>query len=285
MANVVGGFLVSHCPLMFTAPEAAPVAQKERVVSAFAEVAMRIGKLEATTAIIIGADHYILFSPSCLPAMHITIGDCDGPIDRLPGLERGPIANNQALARHLFECGRDNGFDWAVAKAITVDHAISIPQQLCVRPNEGVKTIPVYLNAGVEPTISLRRARQLGALIHSAISQWPGDERVVVIGSGGISHSVGAADMGTVNEAFDREILARIDAGDLDWFTDLDEDYLPKYGGNGANEVRNFVCAMAAMGKFTGRTIAYEAIPEWITGLGFAELHPMHDEHAEYQAT
>ena len=46
-----------------------------------------------------------------------------------------------------------------------------------------------------------------------------------------------------------------------------------KQGGNGALEVRNFLCAMGALGPgVTGEVIAYEAVPAWITGLGFAEL-------------
>jgi protocatechuate 4,5-dioxygenase beta chain len=31
---------------------------------------------------------------------------------------------------------------------------------------------------------------------------------------------------------------------------------------------------MAAVGECRGEVIAYEAVPEWITGLGFAELVP-----------
>jgi protocatechuate 4,5-dioxygenase beta chain len=45
-------------------------------------------------------------------------------------------------------------------------------------------------------------------------------------------------------------------------------------GGNGAFEIRNWIVAMAAMPRFHGEVICYEPIPEWITGLGLAELKP-----------
>lgn len=272
MARVVGGFLVPHDPLVFAAADAAPSAQRDTVHDAYATVARRIGELDATTVIIIGCDHYILFGPGCLPPMLIAIGDVEGPIERIPGLVRGAIENNEALAHHILEYGWSNGVDWAVAKALTVDHAIGIPNQLCVRPNVGTRTIPVYLNSGVDPRISLQRSRAVGESIRSAVLSFPAAERVVVIGSGGISHWVGEAESGRVNEAFDRLILAMVEAANIDGLTALDDDYVYENGGNGAHEIRNFVCAMAAVAPSRGKTIAYEPVPEWITGLGFCEL-------------
>jgi len=273
MAEVVGGFLVPHDPFIFMKPDAAPAAQRDTVRHAFEQIAQRIAELRATTAVIIGSDHYILFGPGCLPSMLIGIGDVDGPLERMPGLPRETIENDQPLASHLFETGRSEGFDWAVAKALTVDHAIAIPYHLCVKPNSGMKTIPIYLNSGIEPTISLRRARALGAFIGRAVRNWTGDARVVVIGSGGLSHWVGSAQMGRVNPEFDRSLLAQFTSGDLEALVRLDDDYLLENGGNGSLEIRNLVCALAAVSSQRGRTIAYEAIPEWICGFGFAELY------------
>ena len=42
--------------------------------------------------------------------------------------------------------------------------------------------------------------------------------------------------------------------------------------GNGALEIRNFVCMMGALGDGRGEVIAYEHGPEWVTGLGFAQV-------------
>jgi protocatechuate 4,5-dioxygenase, beta chain len=272
MAEVVGGFLLPHDPLIFQMPDAAPVAQRATVHAAYDEIRQRIGELQADVAVIVGSDHYILFGPQCLPSMLIGTGDVDGPIERLPGLDRGPVRVNPGMARHLLHHGREAGFDWAAARTLTIDHAIGIPYRLCVHPNDNVACIPVYLASGVEPLISMKRARALGAMMRDAIQQWQGDERVVVIGSGGISHWVGMAEMGKVNPVFDKAVLQMVEEGNLDALSSLTDDYLLEHGGNGALEIRNFVCAMAVMGSSKGRIIAYEPSPEWITGLGFAEL-------------
>jgi len=43
--------------------------------------------------------------------------------------------------------------------------------------------------------------------------------------------------------------------------------------GNGGLELKNWICAMAALPAGSkGVTIAYEPVPQWVTGCGFSEL-------------
>jgi protocatechuate 4,5-dioxygenase beta chain len=277
MAKVVGGFLVPHDPVMFVAPEAPQQAIRERMWKAFDTCAARLAELRPTSVVIVGADHYMLFGTHCLPSFLIGTGDVDGPLDALPGLKRGVIPDSAPLAQHIAEHGLENGFDWAVARALTVDHSVGIPNQLIVQPlrDAGVQvgTIPVYIAAGVDPYIRLTRAVALGQAIRAAVEAWPGDERVAVIGSGGISHWVGTADMGRVNEAFDREILDYATRCDTDSIARLSDDYILENGGNGGMEIRNWACAMGALSGARGEVIDYAPVPEWVTGLGFVQLH------------
>jgi protocatechuate 4,5-dioxygenase beta chain len=276
VGKIVGGFLVPHDPVMFAAPEAPSKEQRDYVWGAFAECAKRLADLEPTSVIIVGADHYILFGTACLPHYLIGIGDVDGSIEPLPGLKRGTIPNSSSLARHISESGQSSGFDWAVARALTVDHAVGIPNQLLVDParTAGAKigTIPVYLASGVDPYIRLSRAAQLGSHIAEAIATFPADERVVVVGSGGISHWVGTAEMGKVNPDFDKEILGYAEQGNLAGLCSLTDDYILKNGGNGGMEIRNFACAMGAV-RGRGEIVAYAPVREWVTGLGFVQLY------------
>jgi len=277
MAKVVGGFLVPHDPVMFVAPEAPGREIRDRMWKAFETCAIRLAELKPTSVLIVGADHYMLFGTNCLPSFLIGSGDIDGPLDALPGLKRGVIPDSAPLAQHIAEHGLENGFDWAVARALTIDHSVGIPNQLIVQPlrdaGARVGTIPVYLAAGVDPYIRLTRAVALGRQIHEAIEASPSDERVAVIGSGGISHWVGTADMGRVNEKFDREILDYAIRGDLDAISALSDAYILENGGNGGMEIRNWACAMGALAGARGEVIDYAPVPEWVTGLGFVQLH------------
>ncbi|GIL39139.1 hypothetical protein [Roseiterribacter gracilis] len=272
MAQIVAAYVMPHDPIMFTHPEAPAEDVRARVAAAYGEIARRIGALGATAAIVVGTDHYILFGPQCLPQMLIGVGDVEGPIEKLPGLPRGPIENHEPMAEAILAGGFADGFDWTVSRALTVDHSISIPYQLAIQPNSGVRTVPIYLACGVRPMIDKARAFALGASIGRAIAAMHSDDRVVIIGSGGISHWVGTAEMGTINPRFDGMVLDCVERNDAASLIGLSDALIEREAGNGALEIRTFLCAMGAVGRAKGEVIAYEPVPEWVTGLGFAEL-------------
>jgi len=273
MGRIVGGFIMPHEPGVFYMPAERWTDGQRRVMSAYAHIRAEIDRLQATTAIVVGADHYVLFGPGCLPSFLVGIGEVSGPYERFPGLEQGRIPNNVPLATHIAQYGRDHGFDWAVSKVLRVDHSIGVPARVCVLPNPQVTgVIPVYLASGVAPFIGMKRAYQVGGMIRDAVHAWPHDERVVVIGSGGISHWVGMAQMGQVNPDFDRSIIDCVVRGDAQAMMALSDEYVLEQGGNGAFEIRNFLCMMGALPGCTGAQIAYEHGDEWVTGLGFAQV-------------
>ncbi|MFC7050222.1 protocatechuate 3,4-dioxygenase, partial [Emcibacter nanhaiensis] len=190
------------------------------------------------------------------------------------GLTGDAIPNNEELAQHILETGYREGVDWAFAKSLDVDHSVAIPYHMSLK-RLGVKAIPVYLNCVVAPLIRSRRAFEIGQSIGRAVESWDGVERVVVFGTGGISHWVGSPGMGFVNEEFDRKVLAMVEAGDIDGLIALPDEVILESAGNGALEIKNWLCAMGALpAGTTAETIAYEPIPTWITGCGFAELKP-----------
>lgn len=279
MGKIVGGFWMPHDPVMFVAPEAPEPAIRERIWGAFEQCAQRLAELEPTCVIIVGCDHYILFGTHCLPRYIIGTGDIDGPVESLPGLSRGTVQNHSALAEHIVSHGDCNGFDWAVARSFTIDHSFSIPHQLVVQPAErllgrSLPSIPVYLACGVDPYLPLTRAAQLGRQISAAVESFDAHERVVIIGSGGISHWVGTVEMGQVSEEFDQEILRHGVNGSVSALCSYSDEEILRRAGNGAMEIRNFICAMAAVPCARGEVIAYEPVPEWVTGLGFLQLTP-----------
>lgn len=272
MAEIVAGFIMPHVPLIKANTDAAPAAQRAAVFGAFDEIARSLRESRVDTVITIGSDHCSIFGTECLPPILIGTGDIEGPVEDWLGIERGPIAGHPALARHIVDSGFAAGIDWSTSRSLLVDHATMIPVHYAVRPNPGVRTIPIYLNAAVEPALSLARAVRIGASIGEAIASWPGDERVAIFGTGGLSHWVGMAQMGTVNESWDRRIIQWLEAGDIESLVSLRDADILRDAGNGALEIKNHVCAMAAMPRRGSRLIAYAPVREWITGCGFLEL-------------
>jgi len=272
VAQIVAGFMMPHDPLIAAAPMAPPEEKRNNCMDGFARIAERIRELNVDTVVVIGDDHYTLHGPGCVPQCMIGIGDVEGPIEPWVGIERSVIENNTALAEHIMQVGFDSGVDWAVSKTLMLDHSGVIPIHYSVKPVGGVKSIPVYINSGIAPVISSRRAHQIGEVIGKAVESWGGDERVAILGTGGISHWVGMAEMGRVNEEWDHKIISCVEQGDVQSLIDISDAEIITEGGNGGLEIKNWICAMGAMGALKGELIAYEAVPEWVCGCGYMEL-------------
>jgi protocatechuate 4,5-dioxygenase beta chain len=211
-----------------------------------------------------------MFGPGCIPSILIGIGDIEGPIEPWLRIARRPVLNHAPLAEHVMHFGFEQGFDWAVAKTLSLDHSTMIPIHLAVPAN--VRAIPIYISCGVDPLIRGKRCQQLGRMLGEAVAAWPGNERVVILGTGGISHWVGMADMGRLNIEFDQRVLQMVERKDVDGLAALTDAEIVDQAGNGALEVRNWIVAMSALPRFESRILAYEPVQEWITGLGFAAL-------------
>jgi len=273
MAELVAGFCLPHDPLMASVPKINEQAKADKVYEALEEVNRRIKAMNVDTVIVIGDDHYCNFGPHCLPQYLIAVGDADGPREPWLGVDRYPVELDTPLATHIMNFGFDHGFDWAVARNITLEHGTMIPIHYAVKPNEsGIKSIPIYTAAGVEPLLRTRRAYELGQMIGNAVADYDDARRVAVFGTGGISHWVGTAEMGRVNEEFDRMVLDTVTAGDVEELIALSDEYLVNTAGNGSLEIRNWIMAMGCAGATGAELICYEPVPEWICGMGVTEL-------------
>src|SRR5437764_1171981 len=98
------------------------------------------------------------------------------------------------------------------------------------------------------------------------------DVLVVVVGTGGLSHSIGEPTMGAIYEDFDRETI-RLFGADKEHLIRYLEKELPSRG-NGSEEVRNWLVAHGAAGGRGFELIDYLPVPTVIVGCGFAAWSP-----------
>lgn len=78
----------------------------------------------------------------------------------------------------------------------------------------------------------------------------------------------GREGLGRISEDFDRELLGWMQAGAYTRFAELDAPTLAARGGNGAQEIRNWATVMGAVPDTRGEVLFYEAVPQWLTGVG-----------------
>lgn len=271
--RVVGAFAASHSPGITGWPERARPAQREAVEGAYREAARRIRVLRPDAVIAVSVEHFTNFHLGNLPAFAIATGESYlGPVTaemasflRI-GQHRYP--GHAALGRHLYEFALEAEFDPAL-----VEGGLDFDENFCVPfshldPQSRYPLVPVIVNGVNPPWPKPGRCYDFGRMIRRAVEAQQIAGRVVVVGTGGLSHWVGLPEAGDINTEFDRDFLRRLADGGaerLNAYTRAEIDA----AGNGAHEIRTWLVAAGAAG--TGFDIlAYEPVPAWLTGTAVA---------------
>jgi aromatic ring-opening dioxygenase catalytic subunit (LigB family) len=273
VASLVGAFAASHGPLLVREWQAVPEEQKQRLSAAFRELGKRVAGAKPDVIIAVAPDHWSNFVLDHLPSVCIGVGEAnEGPPE--PWLKDFPhrsIAGHPGLAMHLVKSALDEGFEPSVSHRLRLDHGICIPLwRMGLEPMPRI--VPMIVNSIEPPFPSIARCLQWGKLLRRAIESYAEPLRVAVLGSGGLSHSIGERTMGAIDEDFDRECIARFSSDEKSLVRFLEEK-LPQ-AGNGTEEVRNWVVAHGAAGGRGFELIDYLPVPAVIVGCGFASWRP-----------
>ncbi len=270
MADLVGIYAASHGPLIVRNWDVLPSGTKNTLTTAFAELGRRINAARADVLIVISPDHWVNFFIDNLPAICVGVGDMhNGPPE--PWLSAFPhkqMTGHAPLAQHIVEHAFARGFEPSVSYKLALDHGFCIPLwKAGVAPLPAI--VPIVLNTVEPPFPAVRRCFEWGTVLRDAIKSFAGDARVAILATGGLSHSIGEATMGAIDEAFDRECVQHFASSDRDaLFTFLDQRM--EAAGNGTAEVRNWLAAHGAADARGFELIHYSAMPEIYVGCGVA---------------
>jgi hypothetical protein len=289
--EIVGAFACSHAGLMISRRHLAPPHQQNSVFASFAAMGEAIRALAPDALVLVGTDHTRIYPLSLVPQFTLGVsGVANGIGDAELPAQDFPI--HQACARAVLDGCLADGIDLAYSEAMRIDHSFVAPLMLALA--EGTPPlVPIAQNCNAPPLPPLRRSHEVGRKLARALRDGP-DGRVVLVGTGGLSHWVGSeayqdlmrgpagsrierlgemklalADTGTVNEAFDRFFLDLICTGGAPRFVaEWDDDRLRGEAGNGALELRNWLLVAGAAGDCRGHVIGYQPVKEWLTGIG-----------------
>lgn len=270
MASFAGAFAASHGPLIIREWDAMPAGEKSRLKSAFEELGRRLKSARPDALIVVSPDHWSNFFLDNYPAVCLGVGAAnEGPPEPwMKAFAHRDIAGHPALAAHIVEEAMRAGFEPSVSHRLKLDHGFCIPLW-----KSGFTTlppiVPIIFNDLEPPFPSVKRCYAWGTMLAQAIRTFPGETRVAILGTGGLSHSIGEPTMGEIDEAFDRACIGRFEAGDPPALIDFLNERLPTQG-NGSAEIRNWVAAHGAAGGRGFDLIRYDPIPEVYVGCGFA---------------
>ena len=273
MASFAGAYAASHGPLIIREWERVPADEKRRMSAAYRELGRRIGEAKTDVLIVIAPDHWSNFFLDNIPAVCLGVGEThEGPPE--PWMKSFPhreLAGHPQLAMHIAGSALAHGFEPSVSHRMKLDHGFCIPlwkMELERLP----RIVPMVVNSIEPPLPSLERCYQWGTMLGRAIESYPEPLRVGVLGTGGLSHSIGEKTMGAIYEEFDRETIRLFGRPERELIQFLDTKLATS--GNGSEEVRNWLVAHGAAGGRGFELVDYLPVPTVIVGCGFAAWRP-----------
>ena len=88
-----------------------------------------------------------------------------------------------------------------------------------------------------------------------------------MVATGGLSHDPGEVNHGVIDTEFDARFLAHMTQPDLPALAAYTDAELLAAGA-GTMELLAWLCLAGIMGERPARTVAYEAVKPWATGIG-----------------
>jgi protocatechuate 4,5-dioxygenase beta chain len=254
MATVVGAITSSHVPAIGRA--IAKNLQQDPYWKPFFDgypaAHAWLAKAKPDVAVIFYNDHGLNFFLDKLPTFAVGAAPEYRNADEGWGIPTvAPFAGDPALSWHLIESLVADEFDITMCQEMLVDHAATLPMAL-LWPGGGpwpVRIVPIAMNHVQHPLPSLKRCFALGRAVGRALDAWASDARVLVIGTGGLSHQLDGTRAGFINKPFD---LMCMDAmvGDPEKLTRYSTlDIIREAGAQGTE----LMAWIAARGALTGR--------------------------------
>ena len=236
--------------------------------------------------ILVGDDQDENFTEDNLPQIAVYTGGEIHTTERASDGSRlrGPkYTCHAALAGDLVDGLVEREFDVASCGAFPKDELLSHahgPIMRRVLPDADIPVVPVFLNAIHVPAPSPKRCYRLGAAMREIIESRPGDERVAIYASGGLSHFTsgypwkhysGPHGVGSISEEFDRKAVALMQGGEGEKLEQLSSRDLLD---NGGIEMRSWITLLGAVGDVRPRFLHYQPFYSAVMAMGAGYWEP-----------
>ena len=271
-SRIVGGIGLSHVPSVgpaFDRGKQQDPAWKP-LFDAYVPVREWLAKLKPDVAIVVYNDHVAEFTFDRYPTFAL------GAADRYPIADEGfgtrplpEIAGDAEFSTHLCEQLIENEFDLTVCQEMGVEHGFLVPMNLCFphgKTGWPVKSVPLQVNVVQHPLPTARRCYRLGQALRDAVATYPGDLKVVVMGTGGMSHQLQGKRFGFMNEKFDQWFLDQLEA-DPEALTRLTHHKIMEEAGAEAVELIMWLTMRGALSAKAKRVHRHYYAP-MTTGMG-----------------
>ena len=291
MAHLVGCLAMSHAPQLMLNPDHwgllnnrekeqlpdKPELERETLevkwakwngcMKAIAELRQKLDAFDPDVLIVVGDDQHENLVDDNMPPFSIFTGEEVEASVSLRYLNQARSENrtkyrvDAKLAGALVAGLMDEGFDPAYSKRTRYDgglgHAFARVLKF-LTPDAGRRVIPVMVNTYYPPAPSAHRCAQFGVALAKLVDRFPSTDRVVVIASGGLSHT-------KIDERLDEKFIRALQHNDTDYMSAIPASVLVE----GTSEIRNWIVTAAAANR-NGTMVEYFPLYRTRTGVGCA---------------
>lgn len=254
MAHIVGAITTSHVPAIgrAIAKDLQNDPYWKPFFDGFPPVRQWLNEVKPDVAVVIYNDHGLNFFLDKMPTFAVGAAPSYRNADEGWGLaDMAPFQGNQDLSWHLINSLVNDEFDITTCQEMLVDHAFCLPMALLwpdadAKGSWPVTTVPVCLNTVQFPLPTAARCYKLGEAIGRAVASWDSDARVVIIGTGGLSHQLDGQRAGFINKEFDLQFMQSL-VSDPAWATRFSIHELVEKVGTQGIELLMWLTTRAAM--------------------------------------
>ncbi|MBF8270611.1 MAG: protocatechuate 3,4-dioxygenase, partial [Gammaproteobacteria bacterium] len=178
-------------------------------------------KVDPDVIIVVYNDHGLNFFLDKVPTFALGCADIYENADEGWGLKPvAPFDGDAQFSWHIAESLIEQEFDICTCQEMKVDHGFVNPIRALYGTLEKwpIKTIPLAVNTVQHPVPTAARCLKLGRALGKAIASYPEDIKVVIFGTGGLSHQLQGERAGLIDVDFDLECIEKI-ATEPEWMT------------------------------------------------------------------
>jgi protocatechuate 4,5-dioxygenase beta chain len=277
MAQIIGAVTTSHVPAIGGAIAKGLQAEPywKPFFDGFPPVRRWLAEVKPDVAVVLYNDHGLNFFLDKMPTFAVGAAPEYRNADEGWGIPQvAPFRGDQDLSWHLIESLIGEDFDITTCQEMMVDHAFTLPMAL-LWPDQRwpVRVVPVCINTVQFPLPSARRCYRLGEAIGRAVRSWQSDARVLIMGTGGLSHQLDGQRAGFINKSFDEQFMRSL-VSDPEWATQYSIHDLVRLTGTQGVELVMWLAARAALGAHASTRHSNYHIPISNTASGLMLLEP-----------
>jgi protocatechuate 4,5-dioxygenase, beta chain len=251
MSRLLGGISTSHVPAIGGA--IAKGLQQEpywkSFFDGFTQVRAWLSMQRPDVAVVVYNDHGLNFFLDKMPTFAIGAAAMYTSADEGWGIPTiAPVVGDQDLSWAIIEGVISEEFDVTTCQEMLIDHAVTIPLQL-LWPDQPpqVRIVPISINTVQHPLPSAARCLKFGHAIGRAITSFPGETRVVVLSTGGLSHQLDGERAGMINPEFDELCLNSL-INEPEKLTRYSSRDLVELSGTQGVEILNWIVGRGILG-------------------------------------